>query len=420
MKQVELPTVKPEMKKLILAALERAYTSVSCKDGIQTGNHYQSLTLGDEHTAGFRSDRSTFLDRIDFRGKRVLDLGSNLGEISRAARARGADVVDGYEYDQFFVELAQAINAYNGATRVSFYQSDITKPDSYRDRYDLVLAFSVFTYLHGVLDRLAEVTSEALIVETHKLDGNLEKSYLAPVRKFLPIYEVLGESDWGRSLPDHETRAVIAFARDQDALDRALGRTPKLRPRAGRIDLQRTMLQRRFFETVQFPNGDSLLADVRAMDIDLAVAADAPDIVSTPYSGRTYWFIFLKGYCQYLDAGAIGRGNIYYDYIIDHYAPRRHDPGVSDALKDPLFALQRVAARFADIDRYRQAPHAYSPIPVTVFQSDDPSANQLVVYEAYRAEPLYACAFDGWHRLFAGRIFGAATIPAEVVEAPTA
>ena len=89
MKQIEIPTIKPALKRLILEALGVGYSSAG-KDNIATGNHYQSLTLGDERTAGFRTDRNPFLDQIDFRGKRVLDLGSNLGEISRAARARGA------------------------------------------------------------------------------------------------------------------------------------------------------------------------------------------------------------------------------------------------------------------------------------------------------------------------------------------
>src|SRR5216683_944855 len=110
MKEIEVPTVKQDLKKLILEGLKRTYTS-SGKDGIKTGNHYQSVTLGDERTNGFRSDRGAFLDQIDFRGKRVLDLGANLGEISRAARARGAAVVDGFEYDTFFLEIAQLINA---------------------------------------------------------------------------------------------------------------------------------------------------------------------------------------------------------------------------------------------------------------------------------------------------------------------
>src|SRR5712691_1055079 len=151
MKQLEIPTLKSELKQLILDGLRRRYVSVSGDDGIETGNHYQSVTLGDERTSGFRSDRAAFLDQIDFRGKRVLDLGANLGEISRAARARGAAVVDGYEYDTFFVEIAQVLNAYNGTTGVSFYQRDITDPTAYDEHFDVVLAFSVFTYIHPVL-----------------------------------------------------------------------------------------------------------------------------------------------------------------------------------------------------------------------------------------------------------------------------
>jgi 2-polyprenyl-3-methyl-5-hydroxy-6-metoxy-1,4-benzoquinol methylase len=155
MKELQIPTIKPALKKLILDALAMRYTSVSGKEQIATGNHYQSVTLGDEHTTGFRSVRDSFLDQINLRGKRVLDLGANLGEISRAARARGAAVVDGFEYDPFFVEMAQAVNAYNGTTGVSFYERDITDLASYVERYDIVLAFSVFTYIHAILERLA-------------------------------------------------------------------------------------------------------------------------------------------------------------------------------------------------------------------------------------------------------------------------
>jgi len=103
MSEIEAPTFRPALRTLILDALALPYTSVSGKESIQTGNHYQSVTLGDERTEGFRSDRDVFLDQIDFRGRRVLDLGSNLGEISRAARARGAAAVDGYDSDPFFV-----------------------------------------------------------------------------------------------------------------------------------------------------------------------------------------------------------------------------------------------------------------------------------------------------------------------------
>src|SRR5207237_9468285 len=136
MKEVQIPTVKPALRRLILDAIGLPYSSVSCMDDIETGNHYQSVTLRNEHTAGFRADRDVFLDQIDFRGKRVLDLGANLGEISRAARARGAALVDGYEYDSFFVEMAQVLNAYNGTTGVSFYGRDITDEGIYDEHFD--------------------------------------------------------------------------------------------------------------------------------------------------------------------------------------------------------------------------------------------------------------------------------------------
>jgi SAM-dependent methyltransferase len=419
MKQIEIPTVKQELRELILDALKRAYSS-SGKDGIETGNHYQSVMLGGEHTNGFRSDRAEFLDQIDFRGKRVLDLGANLGELSRAARARGAGLVDGLEYDPFFVEVAQMLNAYNATTGVSFYERDITDPAIYREHYDVVLAFSVFTYIGGVLERLTEVTDEALVLETHKLDGNLESDYIGPVRKYLPSYEVLGESDWGRSLPEHETRAVIVFARHRAALERVLGRRSSVRHRVTKLDVQRTALQELFFERWRLPRGERLLSEVRAMDLDLDRVAEAPDLISTPYGGQTYWLIFLRGYCQFQDAGTLGPGNIYYDYITKYYAPRGHDPGLCEAFKDRLFALQRVAARFGDVDRFRHSPHAYVPEPVTVFQSSDAASDQLTVFELERNEPLHACAVDGWHRLFAARVFGATAISAEVMDAPSA
>jgi SAM-dependent methyltransferase len=418
MKKVEIPTVKPALKKAILDAIGLAYTSVSGKDNIETGNHYQSLILGDERTVGFRSGREGFLDQIDFRRKRVLDLGANLGEISRAARALGAELVDGYESDPFFVELAQAINAYNGTTGVSFYERDITDPDSYRERYDIILALSVFTYVRPVLHRLAEMTNEALVIETHKLDGNLERDYLGPVAQFLPVYRVLGESEWGRALPEGEKRAVIVFARDEPALKSALSRATVSRLRPTRINAQRTKLHQRFFDEVHFANGDDLLADVRGMKIDLARVADDPDLAKLVYSGKTYWLLFLKGYCQYLASRVLGPGNIYYEYITGYYAPRQHDPGISDALADPLFALERVAARFRDADRFRQAPLAYVPAPVRIFRSGDPNADRLELYDADSDEILHASAVDGWHRLFAARVFGAATVPAEVVETP--
>ena len=194
---MERPNLKPELKELLVRSLELPYQSHSCKDAIPTDNHYQSVVLGSDTTPGFRSARESLLDQIDFAGKKVLDLGSNLGELSRAARARGASLVDGFEYDPYFVQIGNAVNAYNDVTRVSFFEKDITSPATYDERYDIVLAFSVFVYIEPVLALVAGITNELLILETHRLENNLEAYYVESVRRFFPHFTMLGESEWG-------------------------------------------------------------------------------------------------------------------------------------------------------------------------------------------------------------------------------
>ncbi len=219
MPELTIPTIEGRLRELILASLAMPYISTSSKDDIETGNHYQSVALGDARTEGFRSSRHEYLDLIDFRGKRVLDLGSNLGDLSRAARDRGAVVVDGYEYDRFFVEVASAINAVNRTTRVSFFERDITEPASYTEVYDVVLSFSVSHYVYPVIDVVASVTSELLVVETHRLEGdNLESHYIDPVTRYLPAVRVLGYSDWSLTGGAEDRRAIVAFARTEERL----------------------------------------------------------------------------------------------------------------------------------------------------------------------------------------------------------
>ena len=219
------PDLGPALRELILGALATPYVSESCCDGVQTGNHYQSVALGAETTEGFRSARTEILDRIDFADKDVLDLGSNLGELSRAARARGARLVDGYELDPFFVDVANTINAYNRTSRVSFHVRDITDPGAYTDEYDIVLAFSVAHYVYSVLDALARTARQLLVVETHRLEDNLESQYIRPLQPLFPAHEILGGSEWSVFGEASERRAVIAFARDEQAL--ALGLTSR-------------------------------------------------------------------------------------------------------------------------------------------------------------------------------------------------
>jgi SAM-dependent methyltransferase len=219
----QVPTVRGEVAELLRRALSKDYISESCQDAIETGNHYQSVELGGAVSEGFRSSRSDLLDRIRFEGRSVLDLGSNLGEISRGARERGADLVDGFEYDSYFVEMANLLNAYHGTTRVSFYERDITDAGIYTETYDIVMALSVFIYARPVMETLAKITRDAFVLETHRIDGNLESFYLDAVLPHFPVYETLGETEWGNPHEDDDVvRSVMVFARDRSTLDAVL------------------------------------------------------------------------------------------------------------------------------------------------------------------------------------------------------
>src|SRR5438876_932272 len=123
------------------------------------------------------------------------------------------DVVDGWEYDPYFVEVARLVNAYNGTTRVSFFERDITDARIYHEHYDVVLAFSVFEYLRDIVETLAAITDGAIVLETHRLEGNLESVYLNPIGRFFPHHFILGGSDWGSGKSADGERAVIVFAR---------------------------------------------------------------------------------------------------------------------------------------------------------------------------------------------------------------
>jgi predicted RNA methylase len=433
------PSIKDKLRNLILRSLSVDYVSESCQDSIQTGNHYQSVSLDGIQTTGFRTDRTPFLDQIDFRDKKILDLGSNLGELSRAARARGAYLVDGFEYDPYFLEIANMVNAHNTATRVSFYQRDITNPAVYNEHYDIVLAFSVFIYVRPVLDRIAEITNQVFVLETHKLEGNLESTYLQPIARYFPYYKVLGESEWGTVHDARDRRMVIAFAKEESALATVLKeRVPDPRSAIERtmhgestrrlsgdtptryIDVSKTWWYDNFFSTLEFSLTEDLLAMVANMEIDARTIARCHDLSKNGIAGWIYWLLYVKGYTQYMSTGALDSGNVYYDYLTQHIDPQAQDPGLVTELATPSSAAERVTRRFRDLDFFRnrvaQDPSEANNIdPIIIIVRDPPPNTAKWVYEVGTETPLQASMIDGFHRIFAARLFGAERLPCEVI-----
>jgi hypothetical protein len=420
-------TVGERLRALIEAGLAAPYTSHSGFDGTATGNHYQSVALGGEATSGFRGDRAAVLDRIDFRGRKVLDLGSNLGEMSRSARARGARLVDGVEYDPFFVELAQLITDYNGQTRVSFRQADITDPASYRERYDIVLALSVFHYLGDVLDRLASIT-DALVVETHKLDGNLDSVYLGPIQARFPHMRVLGETDFGWT-DAGKARCVILFTKTRAQLGELLVErcTWELPPLARNRPPERTRLRpacftpfERFFAAWDYASPSALLDAIRRADVPTEALVANRDLERFGYDGWSYWFLFLKGWLEYRDREGLEEGNIYLGYLAGHFVPDGPDPVLSSAIGDATAAREVVLRRFADLDRIAAHPDdaAMDEIaPMRVVVAPRTPRIDLGI-ETVHGRRIPAWRVDGWHRAFGARLLGVHGVQAHVEYEP--
>jgi len=423
------PSFKAELKALILRALQASYTSVSVKDGVETGNRYQSLMLGDERTPGFRSHRRQFLDRIDFEGKRVLDLGSNMGEISREARQRAAALVDGFEYDSFFVEIAQAVNAYNGVTRVSFFERDITDPRVYRDHYDVVLAFSVYIYLEHVLSNVADITDGILLLETHQLSHNLETTYLDPIGSLFPYHIILGASDWGKGANPDGERAVIAFAKTDQALrsyvrgidsrgqfgpGRRLESTPDIRP----IDVARTPWYDRFYGRFGTSPAETLLNTISEMEIDVDELAGNGDLASNDLAGWVYWLVYLKGALQASGGASTGSQNAYYSLLEKHW---KNDPRRANDLSDADRLSTLVCSRFQDFELFRGDPDAPKKVePIQLIVTDGPpvplpTQDVKRIYSVGSEVPVETTVIDGYHRLFLARLFGLKEMPGDFV-----
>jgi SAM-dependent methyltransferase len=423
-----------ELRDLILRGLGQQYTSIATTTGeaIQAGNHYQSVALGEVRTRGFRNDRTEFLDQIDFSGKTVLDLGSNLGELSREARKRGASLVDGFEYDPYFIEIGELVNAFNGTTRVSFYQRDIGDPEVYTDRYDMVLAFAVMGQgAAKTMWRIAEIT-DVLILETHRLQGNFEEHYMRPITSYFPYHRMLGESDWGISFDQQEVRATMVFAKTQEALDDALLDAVPVLEEPGEpteaahtasdgqqrhVDVTRTVLQKKFFDTFEFDTTDQLLAAVEGMNVDVRALARSRDARVDGYDGWVLWFLFLRGYLEYARTRKVGPGNAYFDYLSAHH----------DHALDPIVAQKvglgstsdYIMRQFEGMDRLRDAagsPEVSEEIPPIQVFTSDLAGQRSLVYEPDAPDPISATRVDGWHRLFSARLFEVPQLRMDVIE----
>lgn len=182
------------------------------------------------------------------------------------------------------------------------------------------------------------------------------------------------------------------------------------------IDTRRTCLQRAFFTQFEFDSMPELIEAVGEIRVGLSTIAKSCDIRSMLYSGWVYWLLFLRGFLEYVEAGRLEEGNVYLDYMLRYYAPRRHDPGVVESFRRRESAAERIVARFETLSRLALAADVgtlavddLEPVDV-IFRQPVPEY-PLRVFPVDGAESIGAALVDGWHRLFGAHLFGIESIP---------
>jgi hypothetical protein len=184
------------------------------------------------------------------------------------------------------------------------------------------------------------------------------------------------------------------------------------------IDTRRTQLQKHFFDVLGFDSRDELFTAISEMRVGLDSLARSDDSRILVYSGWVYWFLFLKGYLRFAETGEVEDDNIYLDYVVRYYGPRNHDPGIALELCDPELARERVTWRFASmLQAASETLEAGTPATdaVLVIVRDPPPTFPLDVYEVDSERPLRAVLVDGWHRLFAARLWDVPSLPGLVL-----
>jgi hypothetical protein len=184
------------------------------------------------------------------------------------------------------------------------------------------------------------------------------------------------------------------------------------------VDTRRTRLQRQFFDVFGFDSREELLDAISEMQVGLDLLARSHDARTLVYSGWVYWFLFLKGYLRFVEAGHLEDDNVYLDYLVRYYGPRNHDPGIALELADSELARERVTSRFTSMQQAASEAAergSWATDGILVIMRNPPPRFPLDVYRMDSERPFRALLVDGWHRLFAARLWDVPSLPGRLI-----
>jgi SAM-dependent methyltransferase len=202
----DAPTLRPQLRELVLDALAE-----------RLGGEGRAL---DPTAPVVRRDAQTVrrlaaLEALVLEGARVLDLGAGLGDLARAARRLGAELVDAVEVDPGLLEVARLLYVLQQLDRISWLEGDAGLGSTYADEYDVVLACGpVLEAMRPILPRVAQNVRGVLLVELTSGDDAADDA----LADALPARAVLREAGG-------DGVALVACAADAGALRRHLAST---------------------------------------------------------------------------------------------------------------------------------------------------------------------------------------------------
>jgi hypothetical protein len=160
------------------------------------------------------------LESLVLTARRVLVIGTALGDFARTARALGAGMVDVLEPDSDVAKLERLITAHRDVSRVFFFECDLADPKSYAGGYGLVIAPRGIEEIEPALPRIAK-TTKTLVTSLPVRRGKIVVPEV--LQQLFPHHEPLGGegSSNGRS---RAKSAMVALGPGPDELGNVLRR----------------------------------------------------------------------------------------------------------------------------------------------------------------------------------------------------
>lgn len=389
----DVPSIKNDLRALVTKATQVPYVARSIHNSIPTGNNYQTLALDNSLHHGGRQSRECFLNRIDFTGKTVLDIGANTGENSRIARKLGASLVDGYEYDPYFVEIGRVVNALCGMTRVSLFQGDCTRPELFEGmKYDVVLALAVWVYIEDTIKQISRIT-DVMIFETHTLDHGIE-FYYQPILKYFPHVISLGYSE--KPIDPHKSRMFVIFGKEKTIIDQMVKR--------------RFLRVKPYFEN-KFIRRNNKLNKAQILRLaehcyEKHVNRPTFDMQDYIFGTETYFEVFLAGLHQFAGndgkiKGLINPDNLYLAFLVKGVKKKQIDQNLRKVCDNSDWLIRKVSNKYEDAFNILNG-NVDRVAPVEVV----PDQGGKLTFTTTSGEEIRCEIFDGHHRFFMCELAG--------------